>query len=141
MFADGLVDGAAVRAKADGIDWLQALCEPFTPEATAAQTGIDPASVRALARDLVRTPRAAVYGRLGTCVGRYGTLTAYLIDAVNLVAGNLDAPGGSVFGLMHTVGQRWQNTMMGVALRRIVSAQAVAHRRHSAAPSAPSRPP
>jgi anaerobic selenocysteine-containing dehydrogenase len=67
---------------------------------------------------LAATPRAALYGRLGTCVGRYGTLTTYLIDAVNLVAGNLDAPGGSVFGSMGTVGERWQNTMMGFALRR-----------------------
>jgi anaerobic selenocysteine-containing dehydrogenase len=118
MFAEGLVDHAQVSTQADGIDWLQALCAPFTPELTAEHTGIDADSVRSLARDLVRTPRAAVYGRLGTCVGRYGTLTAYLIDAVNLVAGNLDAPGGSVFGSMHTVGQRWQNTLMGVALRR-----------------------
>jgi anaerobic selenocysteine-containing dehydrogenase len=118
MFADGLVDRARVAEQADGIEWLRALCAPFTPEMTAEHTGIDPDSVRSLAHDLVRTPRAAVYGRLGTCVGRYGTLTAYLIDAVNLAAGNLDVPGGSVFGLMHTVGQRWQNTVMGVALRR-----------------------
>ncbi len=119
MFADGLVDVDRVSSQADGVEWLRALCQPFSPEDTAEQTGIDAESVRSLARDLVRTPRAAVYGRLGTCVGRYGTLVAYLIDAVNLVAGNLDAPGGSVFGLMHTVGQRWQNTMMGLALRRI----------------------
>ena len=118
MFADRLVDEARVNKQADGLDWLRALCQPFTPEATAEQTGIDPGSVRSLAHDLVSTPRAAVYGRLGTCVGRYGTLVAYLIDAVNLAAGNLDAPGGSVFGLLHTVGQRWQNTVMGVALRR-----------------------
>ena len=119
MFADGLVDVARVRSQADGIEWLQALCEPFTPEATAEQTGIEAVSVRSLARDLVRTPRAAVYGRVGTCVGRYGTLVCYLIDAVNLVAGNLDTPGGSVFGSMHTLGQRWQNTAMGIALRRM----------------------
>ena len=118
MFADDLVDHAQVSRQADGIEWLRALCEPFTPEITAEHTGVDPDSVRSLAHDLVRTPRAAVYGRLGTCVGRYGTLTAYLIDAVNLVAGNLDVPGGAVFGLMHTVGQRWQNTMMGYVLRR-----------------------
>ena len=119
MFADGLVDVARVRSQADGIEWLQALCEPFTPEATAEQTGIEAVSVRSLARDLVRTPRAAAYGRVGTCVGRYGTLVCYLIDAVNLVAGNLDTPGGSVFGSMHTLGQRWQNTAMGIALRRM----------------------
>ena len=118
MFADDLVDVDKVNGQADGIEWLRALCAPFTPEMTAEHTGIDADSVRSLAHDLVRTPRAAVYGRLGTCVGRYGTLTAYLIDAVNLVAGNLDVPGGSVFGLAQTVGQRWQNTLMGVVLRR-----------------------
>ncbi|RDH79487.1 formate dehydrogenase [Mycolicibacterium moriokaense] len=118
MFDDGLVDHARVSAQADGVEWLRALCGPFAPEMTAARTGIDADAVRSLAHDLVRTPRAAVYGRLGTCVGRYGTLTAYLIDAVNLVAGNLDVEGGSVFGSMHTVGQRWQNTMMGAVLRR-----------------------
>jgi anaerobic selenocysteine-containing dehydrogenase len=118
MFADGLVDDTRASKQADGIEWLRALSIPFTPEVTAEHTGIDPDSVRSLAHDLVRTPRAALYGRLGTCVGRYGTLVAYLIDAVNLAAGNLDTPGGSVFGLMNTLGQRWQNTMMGVALRR-----------------------
>jgi anaerobic selenocysteine-containing dehydrogenase len=118
MFADGLVDLARVRRQSDGIEWLQALCKPFAPEMTAARTGIDPEAVRALARDLARTPRAAVYGRLGTCVGRNGTLTTYLIDAVNLVAGNLDTPGGSVFSTMETVGARWQNALMGAVLRR-----------------------
>lgn len=119
MFDDDLVDAARIGVQADGLGWLRELCLPFSPESTAEHTGIDAESVRSLAHDLVSTPRAAVYGRLGTCVGRYGTLTAYLIDAVNLVAGNLDVPGGSVFGLMHTVGQRWQNTVMGAALRRM----------------------
>jgi anaerobic selenocysteine-containing dehydrogenase len=118
MFADGLVDLARVSGQADGIDWLRALCDPFTPERTAKDTGVDPGSARSLAHELAGTPRAAVYGRVGTCVGRYGTLTNYLIDAVNLVAGNLDTPGGSVFGSMETVGERWQKTVMGIALRR-----------------------
>jgi anaerobic selenocysteine-containing dehydrogenase len=118
MFADGFADTTRAKRQADGVEWLQALSEPFSPEATEAHTGIDPMTVRSLARDLASTPRAAVYGRLGTCVGRYGTLTTYLIDAVNLMAGNLDAPGGSVFSSMHTVGQKWQNTLMGVVMRR-----------------------
>ncbi|OMC26904.1 molybdopterin-containing oxidoreductase family protein [Mycobacterium colombiense] len=118
MFAEDLVDHAAVSRQADGIDWLRVLSQPFTPEMTARQTGIDPDSVRALAHDLARTHRAAIYGRLGTCIGRSGTLTTYLIDAVNLIAGNLDTPGGSVFSSMETLGERWQNTIMGFALRR-----------------------
>src|SRR5688500_178599 len=43
-------------------------------------------------------PISAVYGRTGSCLGRFGTLVAFLLDALNLVTGNLDAPGGWVFG-------------------------------------------
>jgi len=118
MFAEGLVDVAQVMRRADGLDFLRELCAPFEPEQTAARTGVDPDTVRALARALATTERAAVYGRLGTCVGRHGTLTTYLIDAVNIVAGNIDRPGGSVFASMHTLGARWQNTLMGAVMRR-----------------------
>ncbi|CAA0094947.1 Thiosulfate reductase molybdopterin-containing subunit PhsA [Mycolicibacterium vanbaalenii] len=118
MFSEGLVDAGQIDAQADGLEWLRGLAAPFTPEAAQAHTGIEPDVVRGLARDLVATPRAAIYGRLGTCAGRYGTLTSYLIDVVNLVAGNLDKPGGSVFGSLGLPGQRWVNMAMGALLRR-----------------------
>ena len=38
--------------------------------------------------------RAAVYGRTGSCLGRNGTLVAFLLDALNVVTGNLDVEGG-----------------------------------------------
>jgi anaerobic selenocysteine-containing dehydrogenase len=60
MFADGFVDRERVGSQADGLDWLQRQCETFTPEDTVALTGIEPDVVRALARDLATTPRAAV---------------------------------------------------------------------------------
>lgn len=90
--------GGRVDRQDDGLDWLAAQCQPFTPERTQAATGIDAQTVRTLARDLAATPRAAIYVRIGTCAGQLGTLTSFLIDAVNLAAGNLDVPGGSVFG-------------------------------------------
>jgi anaerobic selenocysteine-containing dehydrogenase len=58
------------------------------------------------------------YIDVGTCVGRNGTLTAYLIDAVNLVAGKLDQPGGSVFSTLGMPGQKLGTTAMGASLRR-----------------------
>jgi len=63
-----------------------------------ARTGVSPARLRELARAFAGAPSAAAYGRTGSCLGRYGTLVAFLLDAINAVSGNLDRPGGAVFG-------------------------------------------
>ncbi len=118
MFDEQLVDRAAVARQADGLDWLEALCRPYPPEQTVAHTGIDPETVRGLARDLVRTRRAAVYGRFGTSAGRNGTLTTYLLDAVNIVAGNADRAGGMMLGGLGIPGQRWLLNPLGAVLQR-----------------------
>ncbi|MFE6862116.1 molybdopterin-dependent oxidoreductase [Nocardia sp. NPDC057668] len=118
LFTENLADPAATENLPEGTTWLRARCAPFTPETTAEHTGIAPERVRTLARDLAAAPHAAVYGRFGTSVGRHSTLTAYLIDAVNLVTGNLDRPGGSVFSTLGIPGQRWAMMAMGASLRR-----------------------
>ncbi len=117
MFAEGLAARDLAASQADGLDWLEQQCARFTPEETESFTGIPAAEVRTLARDLANTPRAAVYGRFGVSVGRNSTLTSYLIDAVNLVAGTLDQPGGSVFSVLGIPGQRLGMVMMGAVLR------------------------
>ena len=121
MFGENLVDRRRLEAQADGGAWLERLARPFSPEVTEAHTGIDPQTVRSLARDLVRTERAAVYGRVGTSTGENGTLTTYLLDAVNLVAGNLDVVGGSMFGRLGVPGERWLNKAGGALLRAVYS--------------------
>jgi len=98
VFAEGLADEAAIARQAVGAGALRAAASRHPPEATEARTGVPAATVRALARDLASAPSAAVYGRTGACLGRFGTLVAHLLDALALVTGNLDAPGGNVFG-------------------------------------------
>src|SRR5215213_4483291 len=71
--------------------------EAFSPEATAERTGVPAEDCRALARDLAAAPSAAVYGRTGSCLGRFGTLVSFLLDALAAVTGNLDRPGGNLF--------------------------------------------
>jgi anaerobic selenocysteine-containing dehydrogenase len=117
MFDENLADRARLAGQSDGIDWLEQLAAPFTPEATQQRTGIDAQTVRSL--DLVHTRRAAVYGRVGTSIGENGTLTTYLLDAVNLVAGNLDVPGGSMFGRFGLPAERWLNKASGAVLRAL----------------------
>ena len=97
VFAEGLEDGEALAA-ATGAGELRRAAAPHPPEATEQRTGVPAAAVRELARDLAGAGAATVYGRTGTCLGRFGTLVAFLTDALNLAAGRLDRPGGAVFG-------------------------------------------
>jgi hypothetical protein len=82
-----------------GVAQVAAALAPFTPEAVAGVTGLAAGAIRRLARDLAAAPSAAVYGRLGTCAVRFGTLTSWLVDVVNTLTGNLDRPGGVMFAL------------------------------------------
>ena len=75
---------------------LRNLCAPFTPELTAARTGLPAEVVRTLARDFANAPTATAYGRTGACLGHHGTLVSFLLDALTLVTGNLDRPGGTL---------------------------------------------
>ncbi|HVP03768.1 MAG TPA: molybdopterin-dependent oxidoreductase [Solirubrobacteraceae bacterium] len=99
LVAEGLADEQALAEQAEGWEWWREAVAAFPPEATAAHTAVEPDAVRALARDLAGADSAAVYGRTGSCLGRFGTLVAFLLDLVMLATGNLDRPGGGVFGL------------------------------------------
>ncbi len=98
IFDQGLEDKQAIRAQSRGAEMLRCAASSYAPEETASVTGVDAETVRALARDFAAADTAAVYGRTGSCLGRHGTLVAFLTDALNLVTGNLDRPGGAVFG-------------------------------------------
>ncbi|MGE2712434.1 molybdopterin-dependent oxidoreductase [Mycolicibacterium litorale] len=96
VFAEGLADATALAEQATGAETLRRLCRDFTPERTAERTGIPGDIVRMLARDFATAPTATAYGRTGACLGHHGTLVSFLIDALTLVTGNLDRPGGSL---------------------------------------------
>ena len=98
IFSDGLEDAAAIARQSRGVVALRALAMEHPAERTEVHTGVEAREVRRLARDLARADRAAVYGRTGSCLGRNATVVAFLLDALNLVTGNLDREGGAVFG-------------------------------------------
>ena len=98
IFAEGSADKAFLADGASGAEQLKRMAEPHTPESVAARTGVPAATIAALARDFAAADGAAAYGRTGSCLGRNGTLVAFLLDALNAVTGNLDRPGGAVFG-------------------------------------------
>jgi len=96
VFAENLDDRDAIAGQSTGSDALRALCVDFPPESTEQRTGVAADTLRRLARDFATAPRATAYGRTGACLGHHGTLVSFLLDALTLVTGNLDRPGGTL---------------------------------------------
>jgi anaerobic selenocysteine-containing dehydrogenase len=130
LVAEGLVDLGAVAPWVAGLDVVETLSKPFSPEAVAPVCGVAPETIRRLARELAAAPSAAVYGRIGTTTVAFGTLTSWLVDVLNLLTGNLDRPGGAMFaraaaGAANTRGKpgrgrgvrlaRWGSRVRGLA--------------------------
>jgi anaerobic selenocysteine-containing dehydrogenase len=97
LFAEGLVDLAHLSPLVDGVDEVGRIAEPFTPEAVAATTRVPAEVIRDLARALAEAAAGCVYGRIGTCNQEFGTLASWLVEVLNILTGNLDRPGGSMF--------------------------------------------
>ena len=105
LFADGLTAPGRLAELSAGVETVEALAEPFAPEAVAPSAGIEPETIRRLAHELAAAESAAVYGRIGTTTQAFGTLASWLVDVLNVLTGNLDRPGGALFPLA-AAGQR-----------------------------------
>jgi anaerobic selenocysteine-containing dehydrogenase len=97
LFSENVVRPGRLAAFLNGMDDLRSVVGPYTPERATSRTGIDPESIRDLARAFGMAERAVWYGRVGVSTQEFGTLTQWLIGAVNIVTGNLDRPGGAMF--------------------------------------------
>ncbi|MFG1858573.1 molybdopterin oxidoreductase family protein [Actinomadura geliboluensis] len=98
LFAEDLVASPEhLAGRVNGLDDLRAIAVDFAPERVTPVTGIPADVIRRTARELAGAGRAAVYGRIGTCTQAYGTLNSWLVDALNVLTGNLDREGGAMF--------------------------------------------
>ena len=93
-----LVDGvASPAAYVDGVDAVREAVRAFTPELAEQVSGMPADAVRGLARDLAAAPSAAVHGRMGVSTQAHGVVCQWAVQAINLLTGNLDRPGGTMF--------------------------------------------
>jgi anaerobic selenocysteine-containing dehydrogenase len=97
FFAEGLVQLGRFAEFTDGVLEVRELTREFTPESVADATGIAPSTIRALAREYARTPRACLYGRIGTCTQEFGTLASWLLDVAAILTGHFDEVGCMMF--------------------------------------------
>lgn len=95
-----LEDGATLDRLAsftDGLEPLRAAVRDASPERVAPHTGVAADVVRRLAKEFASATSAVCYGRVGVSMQAFGTLCQWLVNALNIVTGNLDRPGGAMF--------------------------------------------
>jgi anaerobic selenocysteine-containing dehydrogenase len=99
LFGEGLVSGGDVGLLIRDGDLvrMRQIADRFPAERVAGATGVPAATIRAIARDMAAAPSASVYGRTGATLQRFGSLTSWLIDVVNILTGNMDRIGGVMF--------------------------------------------
>lgn len=102
LFAENRVRLGHLAPFTDGVESLRTISKDFTPEATAAITGVPAAALRQLAGEFADAKTPVLYGRTGLCTQRFGTIASWLIDVVNALNGRLDAVGGAMFPLPAT---------------------------------------
>lgn len=97
LFAEGRVRLGHLEPLVNGVDEVRNVAAAWPPERVAGFCGVEAGTIRALARDIADAPRAAVYGRIGTCTQAFGTLASWLVDVVAVLTGNMDREGGSLW--------------------------------------------
>jgi anaerobic selenocysteine-containing dehydrogenase len=97
LFAEGRVRLGRLAAFTDGVETLAAIVRDFPPARVAPLTGIPAETIETLAREFAAAPAAVCYGRVGLSIQTFGTSAQWLVNALNIVTGNLDQEGGAMF--------------------------------------------
>lgn len=97
IFDNDLVDLGSVEPYVRGVEEFHALISQYPVDVAAKITGIEPAVIERLARDLASASSGAVYARMGAHTSRFGTVNAWLAETLTIITGNLDSPGGLMF--------------------------------------------
>jgi formate dehydrogenase len=97
LLRDNAVDRPFLSRWTRNGEALTAAVQGLTPQAAARKCGVPAVQIEALAHALASAPSAVVYGRTGTCTQRFGTLTNFFQDVINIITGNLDSRGGWLF--------------------------------------------
>lgn len=97
LFAEKLTRLGRLGDFTDGVEALAAIAKDWSPESVAPVVGLGADAIRQEAREFARSPSAVCYGRVGISTQSFGGLASWLMNAVNVITGNLDRAGGFMF--------------------------------------------
>ena len=109
IIENGWVDEDFVRERVDDFDALRAQVAGFSPEAMSGECGIDPATLREVARLYANAGNAMILWGMGISQHVHGTDNARCLIALSLITGHIGRPGTGLHPL------RGQNNVQGAS--------------------------
>ena len=97
LFAEELIHLNHLEPAIVELDILEEAVKDFAPEVIADQVGMEPNTIRRLAREMAEAPSAVCYSRMGASTQSFGGLCQWLTNVFNILTGNYDRPGGAMF--------------------------------------------
>jgi anaerobic selenocysteine-containing dehydrogenase len=97
LFDEKLANPGRLAGISEGLDVVASAIGAFDLDQLAAHCGIAAAEIRRIAREFAAADGAAAYGRMGVSTQRWGTLSQWLIQLLNIATGNFDREGGALF--------------------------------------------
>lgn len=126
MFKTNKVDLAHLADYVDGLELLRETVAAYSPENTAAITGVPAPILYQLVEDYCAADKAALYGRIGLCTQEFGLAAHWMLMSISILSGNLDRVGGMMFAAAPVGGSgpgstgdtkpygRWHSRVRGV---------------------------
>jgi len=109
IVTEGLYDRSYVEQHTEGFADLERNLEEFTPESMAAVCGIDPDTIRLVARTYAKAERAIIFWGMGISQHVHGTDNARCLIALAMITGHVGRPGTGLHPL------RGQNNVQGAS--------------------------
>ncbi|QTF93653.1 formate dehydrogenase subunit alpha, partial [Halomonas sp. BM-2019] len=109
IVAEGLYGQAYIDAHTEGFEALKARVADMTPEAMSQLCGVDPATIRELARAYATAERAMIFWGMGISQHVHGTDNARCLISLALACGQTGRPGTGLHPL------RGQNNVQGAS--------------------------
>ncbi len=97
LYRDNHIKMGRLAEHVKGLEYIESIKNTVTPQQAEAITGVAATVIEQLVKDYAAQDRAVLYGRMGLSTQRHGGLCHWLINTINIVSGNFDAPGGMMF--------------------------------------------
>ena len=109
IMEEELYDKQFIQGRTDNFEAVKEHVKSFTPEAMAKLTGVEPETIRTVAREYARAERAIIFWGMGISQHVHGTDNARCLISLAMTTGQIGRPGTGLHPL------RGQNNVQGAS--------------------------